>query len=259
MSEAYGPSLLHIAMDGTVLMRIVPDGAKADYQGVEYAVAGGLPAILGANLASAAFNCLALSPDEHFLYLAIKGHPPEVVAGETQTRPGAPYARLIKFDLQSLSTVEQYPYRLDPPESFRQDHARRPRSQADVRMAELIALPGGRLMAVERVWKSAHISIVDPAGARLIGPVFDLSDTEPSFEVMSDGQFDETGMEPVAKTMILDTDMMEDTEHAKIPDRIEGVALMSDRQLAIITDNAYGIEGERTRMFRLTFPDAILK
>ena len=41
--------------------------------------------------------------------------------------------------------------------------------------------------------------------------------------------------------------------HEGIASDLEGVALLSDRELLLVTDNDFGVEGAETRFYRLSF------
>jgi hypothetical protein len=42
-------------------------------------------------------------------------------------------------------------------------------------------------------------------------------------------------------------------EHREVAADIEGMTLLSDRSLLIVSDNDYGVEDKKTRFFRLVF------
>ena len=255
VAESYGPSLLHIAMDGRIIARIVPLGTEMDYAGVDYDVLPGLPLIFAHTLSNASNTCLTLSPDGRTLIMALRapGSPDDKVAANS------PFLRILAFDLATQTAGAEYPYRLDAPEVFAADYLRKPREQGDVRLADIIALPDNRLLAVERIARTVRLAIIDFEGAVPILPLYDAPQTEPSFEALTADQFEATGMKPVRKTLLFDSDRLADSESVKIFDHIRGVAKMSDQTLMLITDNAFGIDGERLRMLRLTFPEPILR
>ena len=257
LSESHGPSLLHVAADGTVIARIVPGGAQEDYHNADYQVLANLPAAFGGNLANAAFDCLALSPDEHFLYLALKAPPPQA-DDRTAASDASPLLRIVKFDLAANAVTAEFPYRLDAPETFRSDQARYAGHQRDVRLIEMIALAEDRLMTIERIARSAHILVVDLKTTQTLPARYDDIALEPGFESMGTEQFLAAGSDLPQKRIIFDSDTLEQSEAAKHFERLEAAALMSERDLILLTDNAYGLEGERSRMYRLTLPKADL-
>jgi hypothetical protein len=54
------------------------------------------------------------------------------------------------------------------------------------------------------------------------------------------------------KTLVFSTD-----DHAEVAQDLEGMALMSERELLIATDNDFGTEGAETRFYRLRFDAAL--
>ena len=82
-----------------------------------------------------------------------------------------------------------------------------------------MAVTDDRLLVLERISKSARIYRIDLSGGRGLG-----------------------------KTLIFSTDAA-----GGIAPDLEGMALMSDRELILATDNDFGIEGAETRFYRLRF------
>ena len=265
VSESYGPSLLHVATDGRILSRVVPVGSEGDYDGVDYDVVPALPAILASTLANAAFNCLALSSDERSLYLAMR--PPiravdQAASASTAAAPtatGSPFVRLLTFDLAKQAVTAQSVLELDAPQSFRGDFARAPRQQHEVRLAEIVALPGNRLLGIERIGRSTRLSVFTLDAGAVLPARYDDPSTDPAFETLGAVELRTAGMEPLRKTNIFDTDALGDGDQLKSLDRVESAARLSDRDLVLFTDNAFGIDGDRLRMFRLTFAEPVLR
>jgi hypothetical protein len=52
----------------------------------------------------------------------------------------------------------------------------------------------------------------------------------------------------LAKQLLFTSD-----EHPEVSADIEGVALLSDRSLLLVSDNDFGVEDKETRFFRLNF------
>ena len=63
IGEENAPSILHVAADGKVLRRFVPQGSEADFAAAGYPVAGTLPAILTKRQLNRGIESLALDAD----------------------------------------------------------------------------------------------------------------------------------------------------------------------------------------------------
>ncbi len=256
VSERYGPSLLQIAVDGTILKRLVIAGTEADFDDSEYEVSGILPALLKQGSDIANFESMSVSADEQFIFLAIRG-PLAATGAGTQISSTTPYLRIFKLERVSMSIIAQFVYTLDAPQRFAADFNHHPREQSDVRLSEMISLPTEKLLLVERVSRTARFFMVDMREAKPLASVFDTEIASPALEAMSAAEFAQSGIASLTKNLIYDTDSLVTTGiSAK---RIEGVARLSDSELVIVSNNAFGIEGDRTKMFRLKFPESILK
>ena len=55
------------------------------------------------------------------------------------------------------------------------------------------------------------------------------------------------GITPAKATLIYDAS----AGHARLPEKLEGMSLINDRELLFITDNDFGIRGEQTQMLRV--------
>jgi len=237
IGERYAPSLLHIAGDGTVLERIVPDGTVEDYARANYLVRGGLPEAFSKLDASADGLSLALSPDERTLILALTGPRPDTAGLEAN---GPAIVRVLRFDLTTRLAEAQFAYALEPPEAA---------GPATARLSEIIALDDKRYLTVERLSGGIRIFIVDFGKSAAIPTL--IADGPLA------GRVGSASLLP--KTLLFDSRPFGSEPAFKGLDRIESVALLSDRSLVLISDNAFGIEGERVRMFKMTFAAPVLR
>lgn len=234
IGEENAPSILHVAADGRILLRLVPAGTGRDFAGAGYPVFEGLPAILARRFLNRGIESMAVSPDERFLYTMLQSplaHP------DAATYRQAKNVRLLKIDRASLRVVGQYVYQLDDPRSFRRDPSDR---QSDPRVSELVALGTDRLVVLERTEGTSKLYEVTLAGATdILGTAWDDPARRPSLEQSND--LAAAGVVPVAKRLVFDS-----ADHAAVPAKIEGVAVLPDGALFLINDDDFGITGERT-------------
>lgn len=124
--------------------------------------------------------------------------------------------RIWTIDAQDHTVVAEHLYGFDPPESFAEDEAVSP---SDLKACELVWVGPDQLLVLERVTRSARIYRVDLG----VGS-------------------------PLAKTLIFSTD-----QHEGVAPDLEGMCVLSERELLISTDNDFGVEGAETRFYRLSF------
>lgn len=124
--------------------------------------------------------------------------------------------RIWTLDATDGAVLQDHAYPFDPPESFVEDE---PVHVEDVKACELLWVGADRFLVLERVTRSARIYRVELGSG-----------------------------EPLAKTLVFSTE-----DHESIAPDLEGMCLLSDRELLIATDNDFGVEGAQTRFYRLTF------
>jgi hypothetical protein len=235
IGEENAPSILHVAADGRILLRIVPAGTGADFAGAGYPVFEGLPAILAKRFTNRGIESMAVSPDERFLYTILQN---PLANPDARAYQQAKNTRLLKIDRASLRVVGQYVYQLDDPQTFRKDPSNR---QSDPRISELTALGTDRLLVLERTEGTTKLYEVDlSAGAtNILGARWDDPATRPTLEQSND--LAGTGITPLGKRLVFDS-----ADHPQAPTKLEGVAVLPDGALFLINDDDFGITGERT-------------
>jgi len=252
IADSAGPSLIEIGPSGAVRRRLVPANLADDFSGADYPVQAVLPAILSRRQVSHGFDGIALSSDQRFLFVAMQN---ALANPDIEAYRAAPLVRLFKLERDSGRVVAEYVYRTDPVADYPADAGglSRPPRQSDVRVAELAALGEDRLLVLERLRHTARIYRIDLAGATPLPAVFDREDARPALEQLDPRLYSETGVVPLDKLPVFRAD-----KSVILGGRISGMAVLNDREIAILSNNDFGIDGSRTQMFRLTFPAAVL-
>jgi hypothetical protein len=246
IGEEYGPSLVHVAADGKIIERLVPQGLEGDLSGATYKVTGALPAILMKRQLNRGIEGLAIAPDESALYTIVQNPLANPDADAYKT---ASATRILKLDLKSQQVVGEYVYTLDPAESFKNDKSDK---QSDVRISELTAVGVDKLIVLERIAKTTKLHAIDlSAATNILGTDWDKVETSPSLEQIAAADLAANGITPVTKKLWLDS-----STYPELPEKVEGVAIVDGKQLVLINDDDFGIEGAKTRIVRLTMPDA---
>ena len=246
IGEEYGPSLVHVAADGKIIERLVPQGLESDLSGATYKVTGALPAILMKRQLNRGIEGLAIAPDESALYTIVQN---PLANPDADAYKKASATRILKLDLKSRQVVGEYVYTLDPAESFKNDKSEK---QSDVRISELTAVGIDKLIVLERIAKTTKLHAIDlSAATNILGTDWDKTETSPSLEQVAAANLVANGITPVSKKLWLDS-----STYPELPEKVEGVAIVDGKQLILINDDDFGIEGAKTRIVRLAMPDA---
>lgn len=251
IAEEFGPSIVKVQADGVITARYVPEPVAEELKGAGYPVMGTLPAILRKRSLGRGIEGLALSPDEKFVFAIMQGpleHPGEDVARQSRN------VRILKVDLLSGQVVAQYLHLLDDPGSFRGENGRRELTARDVRVSDLAALSDTRLVLVERINRASKIFRIDLANATLLPPSVNDENMVPALEEWQPADLASRSIVPVAKELLLDSDDVKG-----LPSKIEALAVISPRELLILNDNDFAVDGTKTQLLRVKFADPVLR
>ena len=235
IGEENAPSIVHVAPDGRILLRVVPEGTEKDFAAAGYPVVGRLPAILTKRQANRGIEGLAMSPDERFLWLAMQSPlaNPDAAAYKTASND-----RLLKVDRQTLEGGGRVCLRDDAHEGLSGRGEEAGEHGAGERAR---GIDDHRFLIDDRTDKTTKIFEIDVSGATdILGTKWDDPATSPSLE---ETKIAEAGITPVTKRLVLDS-----SGEKKLPGKIEGVAFFGDGSLMLINDDDFGISGEHTRV-----------
>jgi hypothetical protein len=215
VADEYGPSILVVAADGAVLARWVPEGEGGALAGAAYRVEDVLPALAARRRLNRGFEALALSPDEARLHVILQSP----LAGEDEIAPeGCGHARIWTLDARTGAPLAEHFYPFDAPETFRRDAEAGPVGPEDLKISEAVSLGEDQLLVLERISRTSKL-----------------------YRVTLDARV-------LVKTLVLSTD-----DWPQIDADLEGVVLLSNRELLLSTDNDFGVDGRETAFFRVTF------
>jgi hypothetical protein len=129
--------------------------------------------------------------------------------------------RFWTLDAETGALLAEHLYPFDRPKAFRRDGEAGKVRAKDLKVCELAWLGPGRLLVLERASRSTKLYRVELDSGSVL-----------------------------EKQLVLDTD-----EHPEIGSDLEGMALLSDRQLVLVNDNDFGVEGAATRFVRVAFDE----
>jgi hypothetical protein len=246
IGEEYGPSLLHVAADGRVMSRWVPAGSERRFDGAHYPVSGALPALAGKRRLNRGFEGLAVSADGSRLTLAFQSplaHPDD--AAHRRAR----HARIWRLDVAGGAVTAQFVYPLDAPSSFGRDAAIGDVERSDIKISELALLDDERLLVLERASATTKLYVVRLDPACELDPAHLEPGTRPTIEELSGRGELEDSVPVLEKRLILTTDDLPEVDAD-----LEGMIVLSPRTLLLVNDNDFGVEGVRTRFWRIELP-----
>jgi hypothetical protein len=247
IGDEYGPSLLKVAADGTVLMRWVPKGEAHTVEGADFAVADVLPAIAAKRHVNRGFEALALSPDGTRLTLAFQSplaHPDEAAHAEGR------HVRIMALDTETGVLVRQWAYPLEEPAQFRRDLAKGELARSDLKVSELTTLDETRLLVLERGSETTKIFLVESTAECALPAEHAELETRPTLEELSAGG--DFPLPVLAKRLLFDSD-----HHPEVSADLEGMTRLDERTLLLVNDNDFGIEGAVTAFWKLTFAEPL--
>lgn len=244
VGDEYGPSLLQVGPEGQVLQRWVPKGLEKALKGADYAVKSVLPAMALRRRINRGFEALAISPDERWLYIVFQS--PLAHPGMTAFKKGR-HVRIWKLDAVTGAVAAQFAYPFDEAATFQRDQEAGDVDPTDVKVSEAVAIGPDRLLIMERISRTTKIYRVHLA-PRFILPVAHLNQrSRPTLEQLSGADSLLDAAVPVlAKTLVLSTD-----DAPELDRDLEGLVTLSSRELLLVNDNDFSVEGARTRFWRI--------
>ncbi|WP_456395873.1 esterase-like activity of phytase family protein [Desulfurobacterium sp.] len=243
ISDEYAPSIVHVSKDGKVIARYVPKGLKLPQ--ARYKVIEALPSILLKRHKNRGIEALAISPDEKYLYFAMQS---PLDNPDSKTYKKSRFVRVFKMEIANPENIKEYVYTLDTPDTFLLDHKKK---QNKVKVSEMRCLGDDTLLILERVSKTTKLYRVNLKKAKPLPKEFD-TDRRPTLEEMGIGVLADYPSD-VIKDSILKKELVLDTGKAKgkfgkFPAKIEGLAIIPEKNLFMINDNDFGITGKKTHI-----------
>lgn len=273
VGEEYAPSILHVAADGRILERVVPNdsGVTNPITGksmsvcdalkkgttatpaANYPINCGLPGILDLRSLNRGIEDLAVSPNGKTLYFGMQSPlaNPSKDAYKA-SRNNRVFTSSLNDDGSFGQVTGEYVYQLDLPNTFLADNPGNPGSnpavtkapkQNNVKLSDMSVTANGHLIQLERVSYTTKLYHADLAAAtNILGSKWDDRATQPSLAQQTD--LAAAGIAPVKKTLVFDTDTDYPTAQAKI----EGIAFLNAEFMMMVNDNDFGIGGDPTQI-----------
>ncbi|MCC6175924.1 MAG: esterase-like activity of phytase family protein [Chloroflexi bacterium] len=249
MGDEYGPGIVHVASDGTILMRLVPRGA--DLRGSSVSVRQVLPETLTRKKVNRGFEGIALSPDGSRLFAILQSplSNPDKKAGEASRN-----IRLLVLDTSNAADpkpIGTYIYQTQP---YDQVGAA---EQDDVKIGDMAGVSATRVLVAERDSTEGgnhkKVYLVDLAQATDVTGRSSIGGR--TLEQASDADLRRAGVTVAAKSMVVDLAQL-----GFRPDKLEGLALVNPTTIAVVNDNDFGVGAidKQGRVVREGYPPRLI-
>lgn len=225
--DEYSPSIIRIGADGRVRQRLVPQGIALPE--ASPAATSSLPAIYAKRKANRGFEGIAISGDDTKLYVVLQS---PLLVPNTATGNASRNTRILVLDANTGEVTGEYAYRFEVSATFDPSLP----NPAEMKLSGVTWVGGDRLLIDERTDNVAKLYEVDLSkGTNILGGPYDDAATSPSLEALDEAGLQNAGVTPVPKRLVADLRV------AGVPGKIEGVAIISPRIVAVMNDNDFGL------------------
>ena len=233
--DEYAPSLALLDSKGVLLERWVPEGWTGS--STSYVVNKTIPKIYLKRKANRGFEALAITPDESTLFIGLQSP----LLNPTKTEGDASQmTRILRFDIATKKFTGEFIFPFEAPSVVDPRSAK----ASDLKLSALVALDKETLLAQERTDLSFLLSTIKiKESANILNSKWTLEATAPSLETWP-VQKPEGVTELIAqmeKKVIFDSLAI-----PTMPNKIEGVAVLDDRTVALINDNDFNFTYDKT-------------
>ncbi|AZB41528.1 esterase-like activity of phytase family protein [Bacillus sp. FJAT-42376] len=240
LSDEYGPSLVQMKKDGTLIQRFVPSGMETAFKNASLLpVKGNLPAVLSKRADNRGFESAAITPDGRYLFTMTQ-------SALENPDDSSRITRLLKIDLKASKVIAEYTYRFEDGKKFGVD-------QEDIVASDLYAIDEHRLLVDERdtaSGKEAKYKKIYQIDLQEATNVLDKDQAKgKTLEQMNTKDLKAEGIKTAAKKEVLDL-----LKFGYPYEKAEGITLVG-KKLAVINDDDFGMADSNSKtelwLFRL--------
>lgn len=249
MCDEYRPAIYHFNSKGRLIERLVPIGTHAAAgkpvpaagQAGEFGVEA-LPAVIAQRRQNRGMEGIAIQNGKIYAFVQSPARNPATVTnGQLNAMKNV---RVVEYDPETRAT-RQFLYVMDNPPSVSADDTR-----AD-KIGDVAAVPGGGLLVVERdddalpedpvetITKNIYAARLEGATDISSLGLFNIGGVQKSVDQMTEAELASVGVVPVEKTLHVD---LASAGYASV-EKIEGLAVLGNGQLALVNDNDFGVAG----------------
>jgi hypothetical protein len=242
--DEYSPSLVHLAPDGHIIDRFVPEGSLLSTTLAttpNYRVKKYLPRILNFRRQNRGFEGIAITPDETTLFVAMQSpldYPTTTLGRASRS------VRILRFDIGSERVTGEFVYFFDEVCAFSGQPAGCALAPGDMKISGMYGVGPSSFLVDERTDPVAKVYRVDVSSAtNILGSMWDTVATSPSAST--------TALESLANpasqaVTLLPKALVADLSTLGLPTKIEGIAQVGPGVLAVANDNDFGMVDNAT-------------
>jgi len=239
--DEYRPAIYNFSANGRLIDRFVPAGTSAAVNATPGTFGTeALPAVYAQRRANRGFEAVAL--DGNKLYAFIQSAIDNPPATNNNTSRNSRNLRIVEFDITTKAVTGEYIYVLDSISAS--GNARTDK------IGDAVALGNGKFLVVERddldsTASNKLVYQIDISRATNINNPANLSrlPSNTTIEQASFAQLDSAGIQPVSKRLLFNAAPI---GYVGV-DKLEGLALVDNRTLALLNDNDFGLASEQIR------------
>ncbi|HEY5761385.1 MAG TPA: choice-of-anchor I family protein [Steroidobacter sp.] len=249
MCDEYRPAIYHFSSEGKLIERLIPIGTHAAAgkpvpapgQAGEYGVEA-LPAVIAQRRQNRGMEGIAIQNGKIYALVQSPARNPVTVTNAQLN--AMKNVRVVEYDPNTRAT-RQFLYVMDNPPSVSADDTR-----AD-KIGDVAAAPGGAFLVVERdddalpadpvetITKKIYSFKLEGATEISALGLFTVGGVQKSVDQMTEAELASVGVAAVKKTLHVD---LPSAGYASVQ-KIEGLAVMNNGQLALVNDNDFGVAG----------------
>ncbi|WP_028545815.1 esterase-like activity of phytase family protein [Paenibacillus taiwanensis] len=232
ISDEYGPSIVHVKRDGTLIERIVPKGWGTQVSTPLVPARETLPAVYNKLRQNRGAEAVGITPDSKYMFMAMQSP----LRNPDKSTDNSRQLRIIKLDLSTLQPVAEYVYVAEDAKQFNN------LSQSDIVISDLVVVNENTLLIDERDKNAGdkaqlkRIYAIDLSNATNILGKYDDAKQGTALEQMTIADLRANGILPPAKRTVLDA-----VQFGYPYEKIEGLSLVNSNTLVIVNDNDFGV------------------
>lgn len=233
LSEEYGPSIVQVKKDGTILQRLVPKGMSTMLKSPAVPLKEVLPASYLNRRQNRGIEAVSITPDGKWMFAAMQSP----LRNPDKSVDNSRNLRILKIDMATLKPVAEYAYITEDALQFKD------LKQSDIVISDLFAVNEHTLLIDERDKNTGNkaqlkqIYATDLSTATNILGSYDTTvKSGKTLEQMDMTELAQQGISIPTKRSVLDAVSF------KYPyEKIEGITLLHGQTLVMINDNDFGV------------------
>ncbi|MGN7168308.1 esterase-like activity of phytase family protein [Paenibacillus cellulositrophicus] len=233
ISDEYGPYLVQVKRDGTLVQRLAPQGISSELNTAALPLKDTLPAVYLDRRQNRGAEAVGITPDGKWMFMAMQSP----LRNPDKSVDNSRALRILKIDLATLKPVAEYAYLTEDAGQFKD------LKQSDIVISDLNVIDENTLLIDERDKNAGDaaqlkriyaINLTD--ATNILGKYDEAGPSGKTLEQMSPAELRQAGIMTPLKRTVLDA-----VEFNYPNEKIEGISLVNGHTLVIVNDNDFGV------------------